>query len=69
LLDQQKAAHFTGAQLVGTYEGEGIAEDKRSMTIRFEYRAAERTLRDDEVDAIHWPLVESLKEKFKAEVR
>ena len=68
-IEQQQAAHFMGAQLVGTYEGEGIAEDKRSMTIRFEYRAAERTLRDDEVDAIHWPLVESLKEKFKAEVR
>ncbi len=66
---EQNAAHFVGAQFVGTYEGQGIAENKRSITIRFDYRADDRTLRDDEVDASHWPLVESLKERFKAEVR
>ncbi|HKP36248.1 MAG TPA: phenylalanine--tRNA ligase subunit beta [Pyrinomonadaceae bacterium] len=65
----QKAAHFVSAQFVGTYEGEGIAADKRSLTIRFEYRADDRTLRDDEVDAIHWPLVEALKKQFNAEIR
>lgn len=68
-IEEQKAAHFVGAQFVGTYEGQGIAEDKRSMTIRFEYRADDRTLRDDEVDDSHWPLVEGLKRKFAAEVR
>jgi len=26
-------------------------------------------LRDEEVDELHWPLVEALKEKFGAEVR
>jgi phenylalanyl-tRNA synthetase beta chain len=54
---------------VGTYEGEGIADDKRSVTLRFEYRAEDHTLRDEEVDALHWPIVESLKREFKAEVR
>lgn len=68
-IDAQKAAHFLSAQFVGTYEGNGIAENKRSVTIRFEYRAEDRTLRDDEVDASHWPLVESLKQRFSAEVR
>ena len=58
-----------GAEFVGTYEGEGIPEDKRSVTIRLEYRAEDRTLRDEEVDEIHWPLVETLKKKFAAEVR
>jgi phenylalanyl-tRNA synthetase beta chain len=68
-IDEQKAAHFASAQFVGTYEGAGIAESKRSVTIRFEYRADDRTLRDDEVDASHWPLVEGLKQEFGAEVR
>jgi phenylalanyl-tRNA synthetase beta chain len=64
-----RAQHFIGAHFVGTYEGEGIAEGKRSVTLRFEYRADDRTLRDEEVDKIHWPLVESLKTKFSGEVR
>jgi len=39
------------------------------VTLRFEYRADDRTLRDEEVDAIHWPLVKALQEKFAAEIR
>ena len=65
----EKAEHFIGAHFVGTYEGEGIPDHKRSVTLRFEYRADERTLRDEEVDEIHWRLVETLKAKFSAEVR
>jgi phenylalanyl-tRNA synthetase beta chain len=61
--------HFVGAHFVGTYEGQGIPDNKRSVTLRFEYRADDRTLRDEEVDEIHWRLVESLKTKFSAEVR
>jgi phenylalanyl-tRNA synthetase beta chain len=64
-----KAERFVGAHFVGAYEGKGIADDKRSVTLRFEYRAPDRTLRDEEVDEIHWPLVEGLKAKFGAEVR
>ncbi|PYS42007.1 MAG: hypothetical protein DMF71_10165 [Acidobacteria bacterium] len=41
----------------------------RSVTLRFEYRAEDRTLRDEEVDAAHWPLVQTLQKKFSAEVR
>ena len=65
----QKVEHFVGAKFVGTYEGEGIPEGKRSVTLRFEYRAEDRTLRDEEADELHWPLVKALQEKFSAEVR
>ena len=65
----QKVEHFVGANFVGTYEGEGIPEGKRSLTLRFEYRVDDRTLRDEEVDEIHWRLVKALQEKFSAEVR
>jgi len=65
----QRVEHFVGAKFVGTYEGEGIPEGKRSVTLRFEYRSDDRTLRDEEVDEIHWRLVKALQEKFSAEVR
>ena len=65
----QKVESCVGAQFVGTYEGAGIPEEKRSVTLRFEYRASDRTLRDEEVDDLHWPLVKALQEKFDAEVR
>ena len=61
--------YVAGVSLVGTYEGEGIADDKRSVTLRFEYRADDRTLRDEDVDQVHWPLVQSLQKTFSAEIR
>jgi phenylalanyl-tRNA synthetase beta chain len=65
----QGVEHFIGVKFVGAYEGKGIPDHKRSVTVRIEYRADDRTLRDDEVDEIHWRLVEGLKAKFNAEVR
>src|SRR5712692_9221172 len=67
--DDQKVESCAGAKFVGTYEGEGIPEGKRSVTVRFEYRAPDRTLRDEEVDDLHWPMVKALQKKFGAEVR
>jgi phenylalanyl-tRNA synthetase beta chain len=67
--ESQPTRHFADVKFVGTYEGKGIPEDKRSVTLRFEYRADDRTLRDEEVDELHWPLVKILQEKFSAEVR
>src|SRR6266446_135629 len=65
----RKVEHFVNAGFVGTYEGEGISDGKRSVTLRFEYRAEDRTLRDEEADELHRPLVKALQEKFSAEVR
>jgi len=64
----RKVEECAGVEFVGEYEGEGIPEGKRSITLRFEYRA-DRTLRDEEVDQMHWPMVEGLKREFNAEVR
>lgn len=65
----QGGAHFVATSFVGTYEGEGIPDHQRSVTIRFEYRADDRTLRDEEIDEVHWSIVKALQEKFSAEVR
>jgi phenylalanyl-tRNA synthetase beta chain len=57
------------AQLVDIYEGSNLPEGKRSVTLRMEYRASERTLRDEEVDEMHGRLVQALEEKFGAQQR
>jgi len=65
----QKVSDCRAAQLVGVFEGENIPEGKRSVTLRMEYRANDRTLRDAEVDEMHWDIVKALEAKFSAEVR
>lgn len=57
------------AKLVGVYEGAGVPEDKRSMTLRLEYRADDRTLRDEEVEAAHAQILQALEAKLNAQQR
>ncbi|HEY6120078.1 MAG TPA: phenylalanine--tRNA ligase subunit beta [Pyrinomonadaceae bacterium] len=56
-----------GARLVGTYEGAGVPADKRSITLRIEYRSADRTLRDEEIEERQQKLVDALCATFSAE--
>ncbi|MCA1556035.1 MAG: hypothetical protein LC747_05025, partial [Acidobacteria bacterium] len=55
--------------LVYVYEGERVPEGQRSVTIRIEYRADDRTLRDEEVDELHNRIVNTLGEKFGAQLK
>ena len=68
-VEDQNLEYARRAQLVGVYEGAGVPEGKRSVTLRIEYRADERTLRDEEVDETHARLVAALEEKFGAKLR
>jgi len=65
----ERISECTGAKFVGLYEGSNIAADKRSITIRIEYRSDDRTLRDEEVEGRHSQLTRSLLERFSAEQR
>ena len=67
-IDSEHIVDYFGTKLVGTYEGENIPEGKRSVTLRIEYRSDERTLRDEEVEERHRKLIDSLVEKFSAEL-
>jgi phenylalanyl-tRNA synthetase beta chain len=58
-----------GVMLVGVYEGENIPEGKRSVTLRIEYRADDRTLRDEEADAMHARIVAALESELDAQLR
>ncbi len=51
-------------EFVDVYEGKGLSDDERSLTVRLEYRSDERTLVEDEVEALHEQLVTSAEEKL-----
>ncbi|HYE65929.1 MAG TPA: phenylalanine--tRNA ligase subunit beta [Pyrinomonadaceae bacterium] len=66
---EQRLEYVRDAKLVDVYEGANVPEGKRSVTLRLEYRADERTLRDEEADLVHAQIVNTLKEKFDAQLR
>ncbi|CAN5600682.1 phenylalanine--tRNA ligase subunit beta [soil metagenome] len=56
-------------EFVDVYEGKGVADDERSITIRLEYRSNERTLIDAEIDEIHGLIIAKLEESLGAKQR
>lgn len=58
-----------GVELVDVFEGASLPEGKRSVTLRVEYRADERTLRDEEVDELHAGVIGTLTGNFGAQQR
>jgi phenylalanyl-tRNA synthetase beta chain len=66
---EQNVADCRGAKFVGVYEGANIEPNKRSVTVRIEYRSDERTLTDEEVEERHAQLIASLLRTFSAEQR
>lgn len=50
--------------IVDVYEGKGLKENERSITIRLEYRSDERTLIEDDVEALHKQILTHLKQKL-----
>ena len=67
-IESERVDDYQGVKLVGTYEGQSIPDDKRSVTLRIEYRSDQRTLRDEEVEERHRHLLDSLLQKFRAEL-
>ncbi|MFN2454605.1 MAG: phenylalanine--tRNA ligase subunit beta [Pyrinomonadaceae bacterium] len=53
---------------VDEYKGVNVPADERWITLRFEYRADERTLSDAEVNGLHGRLIETLARKMGARV-
>jgi phenylalanyl-tRNA synthetase beta chain len=56
-------------EFVDVFEGKGIADDERSLTIRLVYRSDERTLIESEVEAVHAAVLKELGEKFDSRRR
>ena len=56
-------------KFIDVYEGKGVADDERSITIRLEYRSNERTLTDAEIDEIHSRIIANLENNLSAKQR
>jgi phenylalanyl-tRNA synthetase beta chain len=56
-------------EFVDVYEGKGLADNERSITIRLEYRSDERTLVEDEVDKAHDRIVSAVMDRLGVRVR
>ncbi len=65
-IEELQIVDCRGAQLVGTYEGANIPDDKRAVTLRIEYRSDERTLRDEELEERQRSLIDSLLRQYSA---
>ena len=56
-------------EFVDVYEGKGVGEDERSITIRLEYRSDQRTLLDEEVETINREILNVLESNLGAKQR
>lgn len=68
-IEEMHVEHRRGLALIDVFEGGSVPADQRSITLRLEYRADDRSLRDDEVDAVHGAAVRALAERFGAQLR
>ena len=62
-------SELVGVKLFDLYAGKEMPAGKHSLALSLRYRAADRTLTDEEVAAMHDRIVQKLKQEFSAEVR
>ncbi|MFH1807365.1 MAG: phenylalanine--tRNA ligase subunit beta [Pseudomonadota bacterium] len=67
--DTQHRGLLVDVDVFDVYRGPHVPPGKKSVALAFEYRAPDRTLVDDEVTVMHGALVETLVQRFQAEVR
>jgi phenylalanyl-tRNA synthetase beta chain len=60
---------LVGVRLFDLYSGKELPAGKHSLALSLRYRAADRTLTDEEIGAMHAQIVHRLIEEFSAEIR
>jgi phenylalanyl-tRNA synthetase beta chain len=56
-------------ELFDVFRGRHVPEGQKSLAYSFTYRAADRTLKDEEVTAAHQRVVETFRQSLKATIR
>lgn len=64
-----KGRYVEDVVLFDLYRGAGVPEGKKSLAVRVRYRSADRTLTDEEINAVHGKIVKALGKKLEAEIR
>lgn len=62
-------SELVGFRLFDLYAGKELPAGKHSIALSLRYRAADRTLTDEEINAMHERIVNKLTQEFSAEVR
>ncbi len=66
---ENKTEYLEEFTIFDIYRGKPIPKGRKSMAIRFRYRALDRTLTDEEIAPLHEALVGLLIKRFNAELR
>jgi phenylalanyl-tRNA synthetase beta chain len=66
---EQRIDLCRGVEFVDTYQGKGIGEGQRSITVRIEYRSDDRTLAESEIEPINKNIIESVVQRLGVKQR
>jgi len=66
---QAKPANLESVELFDIFRGKNVPAGQKSLAYAFTYRAADKTLTDNDVNAAHAKAVDALKQKLGATVR
>jgi len=66
---QAKPANLESVELFDVFRGKNVPAGQKSLAYAFTYRAADKTLTDNDVNAAHTKAVDALKQKLQATVR
>ncbi|MBI2374240.1 MAG: phenylalanine--tRNA ligase subunit beta [Deltaproteobacteria bacterium] len=65
----EAGAHLESVRVFDVYTGQGVPEGKKSLALSLRFRAAERTLTDQEVDGALGAVIRALEGRLGADVR
>jgi phenylalanyl-tRNA synthetase beta subunit len=68
-LDALRLQHLEAIHFVTTFRGKQVGAGKKSLTLRAHFRASDRTLKHEEVNAQMSSMLDALKARFNAEIR
>ena len=68
-IKQAKPANLEAVELFDVFRGKNVPPGQKSMAYAFTYRSAERTLVDEDVNAVQVKLVSVLKQQLQASIR
>ena len=69
LLKSYSSELIEDVTLFDVYQGKNIPEGKKSIAFSVRYRASDRTLKDEEVNALHARIVGFVTESTKGQLR
>lgn len=69
IAQQQKWPSFQGYELFDVFESEKIGADKKSLALSFTFQLSDRTMTDEEVDAMMQTLIKTFEKEIGASIR